>query len=62
MTSEQFLERVNDSYEIRPKGEDEDPRPSAKFESSLYLDNKWFSIKVKEDKIDKSNPVKMLDS
>ena len=62
MTGEQFLERVNDCYDIKPKGEGEDLKPSCKFESSLYIDKKWFSIKVKENRIDASSPVKTLDS
>jgi len=45
-----------------PKADGEDPKPKEKFECSLFIDNKWYSARVKDERIDKSNPVKMLDS
>lgn len=38
------------------------PKPTLKGECSLYLGYKWYKLKVKEDKIDKSNLIKQLDS
>ena len=62
MTTEQFLEKVSENYDVKIKADGEDPRPKEKFESSLLIEHKWYSMKVKEEKIDRSNPVKMLDS
>lgn len=45
--TEDFLARVSDSYEVRLKGEGESKKPSEKFESSLLLGGKWYSIRVK---------------
>lgn len=47
LSNEDFLTRISDSYEIRLKGEGENKKPSAKFESSLLLEGKWYSIRVK---------------
>lgn len=62
-TSEQFLEKVSESYDISPLEEGPaDPKPQSKGQCSLYLGHKWYSLRVKEEKIDKSNFVKQLDS
>lgn len=53
---------MSECYYIKPKDEGEDPRPKKKFEASLYLEGKWYEIVVRDDKIDKSNPVSMLDA
>ena len=37
------------------------PIPKAKFESSLYIGGKWYRMRVKDEKIDKSDLIKMLD-
>lgn len=58
LTTEQFLEKVSESYHIEAIPEGHDFKPKAKFNCSLYIDKKWFSCTVKEDKIDKANPVK----
>jgi uncharacterized protein (DUF1015 family) len=58
LSSEEFLSKVGESYVIKPIPEGEDFKPKSKFNSSLYLDKKWYSCTVKEDKIDKANPVK----
>ena len=57
LTPEEFLGKVQESYEVRPNSCD-DPCPSQKFECSLYLDKKWYTCRVKEEKIDRVNPVK----
>jgi len=62
LTPEQFLEKISDSYEIKPVEEGDDPKPKAKQWCSLYLDKKWYALKVKDEKVDKTNPVKQLDS
>lgn len=58
LSSEQFIEKMSESYHIDPIAEGSDFKPKAKFNCSLYIDKKWYSCTVKEEKIDKSNPVK----
>jgi len=62
LSTEEFLDKVTENYHIRIKDEGEELKPSEKFESSLYIDKKWYSIRIKDERIDKTNPVKMLDS
>lgn len=62
LTTEQFLEKVAESYHVTPLADGEEPAPRAKFEHTLYIDKKWYRIQVKEEKIVKSTPVKTLDS
>lgn len=59
---EEFLQKVGESYEIEgPLADVELPKPTQKNEASLYLGNRWYRLKVKDDKIDKSNLIKQLD-
>lgn len=63
LTEEQFLEKVSEAYDITGAlAETDDPHPIEKGQCSLYLGKKWYSLKIKEDKIDKTNLIKQLDS
>lgn len=63
LTEEQFLERVSESYDIKgPLVPEDDPYPKTKGQCSLFIGKKWYSLQVKDDKIDKSNLIKQLDS
>lgn len=62
LSNEHFLAKISESYDVQgPMEDNEDPRPTQKNECTLYLDSKWYRLKVKEEKIDKSNLVKQLD-
>ena len=59
------MAKVSENYDIISGGalaEEEDPKPTLKGECTLYLGNKWYRLRVKEDRIDKSNLIKQLDS
>ena len=62
MTNEDFLAKLSESYDVTPYEGADLPKPQIKGESSLYLGHKWYKLRVKEEKIDKSNLVKQLDS
>lgn len=56
------METLSENYHVEPKADEEDPRPKAKFEHSLYIDKKWYTMRIKEEKIDRTNAVTQLDS
>ena len=62
ISNDEFLARVSESYDVSPIEEGSETHPRSKGECSLYLEKKWFHLKVKESKLDHSNLVKMLDS
>lgn len=66
LSKEEFLDKINESYLVEgPLLENNGPycpKPTQKGECSLYIDNHWYTLKVKEEKIDKSNLIKQLDS
>lgn len=62
LSTEQFLEKVADSYDIKgPLEESQDPRPQEKGQCSLYIDKRWYSLKIKDEKINRTNLVTQLD-
>lgn len=62
MTTEDFLTKVSDSYDIQPLADDADPHPTQKGQCTLFIDKKWLKLTIKADKLDHSNLVKLLDS
>lgn len=56
-----FLEKVSESYIIRKRAPGESPKPTKKYESSLYLDKEWYYMMVKPEKLDESSPSSLLD-
>ena len=63
LTNEEFLGRLSESYDVsEPLEESTDPKPREKGECSLYLNKQWYRLKVKAEKLDTSNLIKMLDS
>jgi len=62
LSTQEFLDKVSESYTIRKKDIGETPNPKQKFESSLLIENEWYEIRVKPEKIDNSSPIRMVDS
>mmetsp|Transcript_4494 Transcript_4494/g.8215 ORF Transcript_4494/g.8215 Transcript_4494/m.8215 type:complete len:419 (-) Transcript_4494:864-2120(-) len=62
MSSQEFLSKFGESYDIQPLEAGGDPKPRKKGECSLYIDKKWYRCNVKAGKVDHTNLVKMLDS
>lgn len=62
LSVDEFLDKLRESYEVRPLDVLERREPTEKFECSLYLEQKWYKCKVKPEKIDLSNPVLSLDT
>jgi uncharacterized protein (DUF1015 family) len=61
-SADEFIAQVSHSYNVHPLDEGSDPRPTKKGECTLFIDKKWFRLNVKEEKLDHSNLIKMLDS
>ena len=61
MTNEEFIANVGESYDVQPLEDGVDNRPTQKGDASLYIDNHWYRLRVKQGKLDQSNLVKMLD-
>ena len=59
LTNEQFLERINEVYEIIGQSSVA-VKPAEKGEMSMYLNKKWYLLKVRE-KYKSDDPIKGLD-
>lgn len=59
MSSDEFLSRVFEKFEI--KKEEEQFRPSEKHTFGMYLDKEWYSLKAKKSIINENDPVARLD-
>lgn len=59
MTSDEFLSRVFENFEI--KKEEQPFHPVERHTFGMYLDKEWYSLKAKKTIIDESDPVARLD-
>ena len=55
-----LIARLQDSFELEPKGTDP-YRPAQLHELSMYLDGQWYSLKAKPGTYDDSDPIGVLD-
>ena len=62
MTNEQFMAALEESFDIRPLADGETSVVPGKHQYSLYLNNKWYHMALKPEKVDYSSPVTSLDS
>jgi len=62
MTPEQFRTALEEDFEVRPLADGETSRVERRHTYSLYLENKWYKMAIKEEKIDHSTPTTRLDS
>ncbi|MDE6111589.1 MAG: DUF1015 domain-containing protein, partial [Eubacterium sp.] len=59
MSSDEFLSRVFENFEI--KKENEPYHPTERHTFGMYLDKEWYSLKAKKSFIDENDPVARLD-
>ncbi len=59
-TSEEFLEKLKDSFGVEKKGS-EIYKPQHLHNFSLYLDGEWYSLTAKEGTYDDEDPIGVLD-
>ncbi len=59
LTPEAFLERIGEAFEVTPA--DGPVKPSQPGEFGMYLDGKWYRLRIHEDRIPRDDPVKRLD-
>ena len=62
MSADQFLAALSESFDLSPLAEGETSRVQQRHSYSLFLENKWYRMAIKEEKIDNSTPVTRLDS
>jgi len=60
LTSQQFLKALEKDFEVELKGEEE-YRPVALHNFSLYLDGKWYSLTARKGRYDDNDPIGKLD-
>lgn len=60
LSSEEFLNALTKNFVVEKKGEVE-YKPQELHEFSLYLDNKWYSLKAKEGTYNNEDPIGVLD-
>jgi uncharacterized protein (DUF1015 family) len=62
MTSEAFLARVAESFDLRELGEGEDALPTALHHITMRLDGRWVELTAKAGTFDPSDPVGSMDA
>lgn len=60
LTAQQFLEALEKNFVVELKGEEE-YRPAALHNFSLYLDGKWYSLTAREGRYNDNDPIGKLD-
>ncbi|NNM94768.1 MAG: DUF1015 domain-containing protein [Bacteroidia bacterium] len=60
LSSDAFLSRVSNYFDIYPKGH-EQVQPASANEISMYLDKNWYMLKIKARNSASANPVELLD-
>lgn len=59
MSSDEFLSRIFENFEI--KKENEPYHPTERHTFGMYLDKEWYSLRAKKSVIDENDPVARLD-
>ena len=62
MAPADFIARVEESYEVTLLADGADPKPTQKGDSSMYIEGHWYNLRVRQERLDHSNLIKMLDS
>ena len=57
LSFEQFLDGIKENFEVAEIQAGEDTKPKEEHHFSLHLDNKWFSMKLKPDKLNTDSVV-----
>ncbi len=60
LTPSEFIARLEENFIVEPKGEEE-YRPEALHNFSLYLDGKWYSLTARPGTYDDEDPIGVLD-
>ncbi len=61
-TKEEFMEKIKDAGFSVEKNGNTNKQPTGTHEFSMFLDDEWYTLKVKDDSItDVDDPVKLLD-
>jgi len=60
LTPEQFIEKLQESFEVEEKGADI-YKPAGLHNFSMYIGGKWYSLTAKQGTYDDSDPIGVLD-
>lgn len=61
-TSEEFITKVKEKFEIEEYNDEGQYRPMQKHTFAMYLDDKWYKLEAKEGTFDIDDPVNSLDA
>ncbi|MFD3155298.1 DUF1015 domain-containing protein [Haloimpatiens sp. FM7330] len=61
LSSDEFINKVRDKFEISSYEEEGQFRPSKKHTFGMFLDNRWYKLTAKEGIFDEKDPVDRLD-
>ena len=61
-TSEEFLSKIKEKFEIKEYDGEGQFRPMQKHTFAMYLDDKWYKLTAKEGTYDMDDPVNSLDA
>ncbi len=61
LTSEQFLERLGESFDVEMVGDAAEAHPKARHQFALYLDDIWYRLTLHPELADESDPIRSLD-
>lgn len=62
MSTEEFMARLSDTFTLTPLAEGESSRTKSRHTYSLYINDQWFRMAIKPEKVDWSTPVTQLDA
>jgi len=57
MSNEEFKNALEENFTISPLADGQTSKVNKKHEFSLFLDNKWYVMAIKPEKIDYATPV-----
>ena len=61
LTSADFIQRIQDKFEVSAYDGNDPYRPEAKHYFGMYLDKKWFKLQAKAKSYDDADPIESLD-
>lgn len=62
LSVEQFMDALKEDFDVRPLADGETSKVESRHNYSLLIENKWYKMALKPEKIDFSTPCTQLDS
>lgn len=61
LSSEEFIRKIGEQFEVRPSGNPEPYQPKTKHEFGMYLDQTWYVLTAKSGIYNENDPIDSLD-